>query len=70
MAVMPAGSMRMAETRKTVFSGGEHARDILSQSKQTISQGIYLFSVKDLDTGEIRQGKLVVIDFFEYRGIW
>lgn len=45
-----------------VFSGGEHAWDILSQSKQTISQGIYLFSVKDLDTGEIRQGKLVVID--------
>ena len=44
-----------------IFSGGEHAWDILSESKQIISQGIYLFSVKDLDTGMTRQGNLVIM---------
>ena len=45
-----------------IFSGGEHAWDILSESNQTITQGIYLFSVKDLLTGEIKQGRFVVLD--------
>ena len=49
-----------ASTR--VFSGGEHAWDILSESKQTITQGIYLFNVKDLTTGAIKQGRFVVIE--------
>lgn len=44
------------------FSGGEHAWDILSESKQTITQGIYLFNVKDLETGTNKQGRLVVIE--------
>jgi hypothetical protein len=45
-----------------IFSGGEHAWDILSQSGQTIAQGIYLYNVEDLDTGNTKQGKLVVIE--------
>jgi hypothetical protein len=45
-----------------VFSGGEHAWDILSESGQQITQGIYLFSVEDRSTGHIQQGKLVIID--------
>ncbi len=49
-----------ASTR--VFSGGEHAWDILSESKQTITQGIYLFNVKDLATGDVKQGRFVVIE--------
>ena len=44
-----------------IFSGGEHAWDILSESKQTITQGIYLFNVKNLETGEMKQGRFVVI---------
>ncbi len=48
------------EERK--FSGGEHAWDILSESKQTISQGIYLFSVKNLQNGEVKQGRFVIIE--------
>lgn len=44
-----------------VFSGGEHAWDILSESDQSITQGIYLFNVKNTDTGEISQGRFVVI---------
>ena len=44
-----------------VFSGGEHAWDILSESRQTITQGIYLYSVKDLDTNTLYQGTFTVI---------
>ncbi|MBC8045853.1 MAG: hypothetical protein H7Y00_03610, partial [Fimbriimonadaceae bacterium] len=49
------------ESDERIFSGGEHAWDILSESKQTITQGIYLFSVKDLETGEIKQGRFVIL---------
>ncbi|MEO6168102.1 MAG: hypothetical protein ABIO46_01195, partial [Chitinophagales bacterium] len=44
-----------------IFPGGEHAWDILSESKQTITQGIYLFSVKDLNSGIVQEGQFVVI---------
>ena len=43
-----------------VLSGGEHYWDILSESKQAVSQGIYLFSVKDLKTGIIKTGSFVI----------
>ncbi len=43
-----------------VLPGGEHYWDILSESKQAVSQGIYLFSVKDLQTGIIKTGSFVV----------
>ena len=48
-------------TDQRVFPGGEHAWDILSESKQTITQGTYLFSVKDLNSGIIQEGQFVVI---------
>lgn len=48
-------------TDDRVFSGGEHAWDILSESEQAITQGIYLFTVKNTDTGDIQQGRFVVI---------
>ena len=44
-----------------VFSGGEHAWDILSESNQSITQGIYLFTVTDNQTGSTSQGRFVVI---------
>lgn len=50
------------ETDQRAFSGGEHAWDILSDSKQTVTQGIYLFSVRDLQTGNVRQGRFVIIE--------
>jgi len=49
------------EADKRVFSGGEHAWDVLSESQQTITQGLYLFTVKDLQTGKVRQGKFAVL---------
>jgi hypothetical protein len=44
-----------------VFSGGEHAWDLLSESKQSVTQGIYLFSVKDLNSGTLEEGQFVLL---------
>ncbi len=50
------------ETDQRIFSGGEHAWDVLSESGQTITGGIYLFTVKDKQTGGIKQGRFVIIE--------
>jgi hypothetical protein len=52
---------RYGQTGKKVFSGGEHAWDILSNSKGTISTGVYLFTVKDEKTGKLDIGKFAII---------
>lgn len=44
-----------------VFSGGEHAWDILSSSGQAIAQGMYLFSVTDNSTGKNYQGTFSIL---------
>jgi hypothetical protein len=44
-----------------VMATGEHAWDILSDEQQSLATGIYLFTVKDLSTGKIKQGKFAVI---------
>ena len=46
---------------QNVFSGGEHAWNLLTESTQIVARGIYLFTVKDLDTGESYQGKFAII---------
>ncbi|MFM9143172.1 MAG: hypothetical protein ACKOPP_04135, partial [Bacteroidota bacterium] len=46
---------------QTVMAGGEHAWDILSDSKQSIQAGIYLFSVTDLESDRVYNGKFVVL---------
>ncbi len=43
------------------FSGGEHAWDLITKHDQIIATGLYLFSVKDHDTGKIKIGKFLVI---------
>lgn len=48
-------------SNQRVLSGGEHAWDILSQSNQNLTTGLYLFSVKDLDSGKVQTGKLAII---------
>jgi hypothetical protein len=50
-----------SDTATTKFSGGEHAWDLLSKDSQIIARGIYMFSVKDVDSGKLFQGKFVVI---------
>ncbi len=44
-----------------VMSGGEHAWDLLTESRQNLTTGLYLYTVKDLDTGRIQRGKLAII---------
>jgi len=43
------------------FSGGEHAWDLISKSDQAIASGLYFFTVKDLNSGNIKKGKFLVI---------
>jgi len=43
------------------MSGGEHAWDLISDGDQAVATGLYLFSVKDRDTGKIKTGKFLVI---------
>ncbi len=42
-------------------AGGIHAWDLLSKYNQIIAPGVYLFSVKDKDSGDKKVGKFVVI---------
>lgn len=50
-----------SNTEQNVFSGGEHAWDLLSADNQIIARGLYLFVVRDLDSGKNFRGKFVVI---------
>ena len=41
--------------------GGEHSWDILSENGLNLASGLYLFTVKDLENGEIQKGKFAII---------
>jgi hypothetical protein len=43
------------------MSGGEHAWDLITRNDQAIATGLYLFTVKNLNTGYIKKGKFLVI---------
>lgn len=46
---------------RNVFSGGEHAWDLLSQETQIIARGLYIFTVKDHNTGDTFKGKFAIL---------
>ncbi|MGE5410392.1 MAG: hypothetical protein ACM3MI_05475 [Clostridiales bacterium] len=46
---------------KQIMSGGEHAWDIISDNDQAIASGLYLFSVKNSETGDIKTGKFLIV---------
>lgn len=46
---------------RRVFSGGEHAWDILSASGQSLASGLYMFSVSDNATGKSYQGTFTIL---------
>lgn len=50
-----------SNSERTVFAGGEHSWDLLSDNAQIIARGTYLFSVEDLESGEIWKEKFVII---------
>jgi len=54
-------STTYGNTEKTTMSGGEHAWDVLSESKTQLTTGVYLFTVKDLTTGEVQRGNFAII---------
>lgn len=43
------------------MAGGEHAWDLITKKDQAIASGLYLFTVKNKDTGDIQRGKFLVI---------
>ena len=43
------------------FSGGEHAWDLITQNEQAIATGLYVFTVNDLNSGEVKKGKFVIV---------
>ncbi len=44
-----------------LMPGGEHAWDLLTESNQNLTTGLYLYTVHDKKTGEVQQGKFAVI---------
>ncbi|NUN08720.1 MAG: hypothetical protein HUU54_06035 [Ignavibacteriaceae bacterium] len=46
---------------KQQLSGGEQAWDLITDNDQAIATGLYLFTVKNLETGKIKTGKFLVI---------
>jgi hypothetical protein len=47
--------------RPPQFAGGEHAWDLISRYDQAIASGLYLFSVRDHESGDITTGKFMII---------
>ena len=43
------------------LAGGEHGWDMISRNDQTLATGLYLFTVKDMKSGEVQRGKFVII---------
>lgn len=44
-----------------IMAGGEHAWDLQTEANQILTTGLYLFTVKDLDSGKVQTGKLAII---------
>jgi hypothetical protein len=43
------------------MSGGEHAWDLITNNDQAIATGLYLFTVRNTQTGHIKTGKFLII---------
>jgi len=50
-----------ASDGKQKMSGGEHAWDLITDNDQAIATGLYLFTVKDNNNGEIKTGKFLIV---------
>ncbi len=50
-----------ASDGKQIMTGGEDAWDLLTDDDQAIATGLYLYTVKDTRTGEIKRGKFLII---------
>jgi hypothetical protein len=43
------------------LSGAAYAWDLISRRGQAVATGVYLYAVKDLDTGKVQRGKFLVL---------
>ncbi|MBI5475202.1 MAG: hypothetical protein HY964_00515 [Ignavibacteriales bacterium] len=43
------------------FAGGEHAWNLITRYDQAIATGLYLFTVEDKATGDVKRGKFLII---------
>jgi hypothetical protein len=43
------------------MAGGEHAWDLITRNDQAVASGLYLFTVKNKDTGNVQRGKFLII---------
>ena len=50
-----------ASDGKQQFSGGEHAWDLITDYDQAVATGLYLFTVKNSKTGDIKTGKFLIV---------
>lgn len=50
-----------SDSKNTLFSGGEHAWDLLSNDNQIIARGLYTFYVEDINSGKQSNGKFLII---------
>lgn len=49
------------QPQRRIVAGGEHAWDLLTDSRQNLTTGLYLYTVKDMDSGDVQRGKLAII---------
>ena len=50
-----------SDPEQTVFSGGEHAWDLISSQGQNVARGLYIFTVEDLENNKLYKGKFTII---------
>lgn len=50
-----------ASDGKQQFAGGEHAWDLVTDNDQAVATGLYLFTVKNSKTGDIKTGKFLIV---------
>ncbi len=46
---------------KPQFTGGEHAWDLITDNDQAVATGLYLYTVKNNNNGDIKTGKFLII---------
>lgn len=51
----------LGDPEKSHFSGGEHAWDLLSNTKTSVAQGTYFFTVRDKQTQKVQTGTFVIL---------
>ncbi|MAL64610.1 MAG: hypothetical protein CMF94_00755 [Candidatus Marinimicrobia bacterium] len=47
--------------KNPIMAGGEHAWDLITMHDQATASGLYLFTVEDKNSGQIKEGKFLII---------